>query len=127
LNALSIVPSPPFDDLSERTFRFASDVYGYSVDLVRLGGLPRQVGYQLFAAAGSVGANRQEAVAAYSRKDFAAKNSISLRECREAKFWLRLADAKRLGRDDRRSSLLKEADELVAIFTKIVKNLKRAT
>ena len=118
------MPSDCPEDLGERTFRFASDVYDYTLDLVRLGGLPRRVGYQLFDAAGSVGSNRQEAMAAYSRKEFAAKNSISLRECREAKFWLRLADAKQLGHAGRRQKLLREADELVAILTKTVKRLQ---
>jgi four helix bundle protein len=124
LKSRAHMPEIPIDDLCERTFRFSSDVYDYAVDLERLGGLPRRLAYQLFDAAGSVGANREEARAAYSRKDFAAKNSISLRESREAKFWLRLADAKNLGHADRRTRLLKEADELVAIFTKIVKRLQ---
>ena len=118
LTSHAYMPEIPLDDLSERTFRFSSDVHDYAVDLERLGGLARRLAYQLFDAAGSVGANREEARAAYSRKDFAARNSISLRESREAKFWLRLADAKNLGHADRRSRLLKEADELVAIFTK---------
>lgn len=121
------MPEMHNDDLCERTFRFSRDVYDYAVDLERLGGLPRRLAYQLFDAAGSVGANREEARAAYSRKDFAAKHSISLRESRESKFWLRLADAKNLGRAGRRARLLKEADELVAIFTKIVKRFKRET
>ena len=114
----------PREDLTERTFQFACDVYDYGTDLFGLGGLARRIAYQLFDAAGSVGANREEAKAAYSRKDFAAKTSISLRESREAKFWLRLAAAKQLGPANRRASLLKEADELVAIFTKAVKRLQ---
>lgn len=113
------------EDLCERTFQFASDVYDYAFDLVELSGLPRLLAHQLFDAASSVGANREEAIAAYSRRDFAAKNSISLRESREAKFWLRLADAKKLGCADRRTKLLKEADELVSMFTTIVKRLQR--
>jgi four helix bundle protein len=116
--------SRPPEDLGERTIRFACDVYDYCVDLVRLGGLARRVRYQLFDAAGSIGSNREEAKAAYSRKDFAAKNSISLRESREVRFWLRLAHAKQLGQADKRSRLLKEVDELVAIFTKTVKRLQ---
>ena len=115
------------EDLTERTFRFTCDVYDYCVDLERLGGIARRLAYQLFDAAGSVGANREEAKAAYSRRDFTAKNSISLRETREARFWLRVANAKQLGRADRRTKLLKEADELVAIFSKAVKRLQLDT
>ena len=47
------------EDLSERSFRFACDVFNYCEDLVRLRGLPCRLGYQLFDAAGSVGANRR--------------------------------------------------------------------
>ena len=115
----------PPEDLCERTFRFVCDIYDYCGDLVRFGGLPRRIAYQLFDAAGSVGSNREEAKAAYSRKDFTAKNSISLRECREAKFWLRLAAAKSLGNAQRRTRLLAEVDQLVAIFTTTVKQLQR--
>jgi four helix bundle protein len=112
------------EDLCERTFQFACDVYDDAFDLVRLGGLPRRVAYQLFDAAGSAGANREEAIAAHSRKDFTAKNSISLRECREAKFWLRLANVKKLGDGARRTRLLRDSDELVAILTQCVKRLQ---
>jgi four helix bundle protein len=71
-----------------------------------------------------VGANQEEAKAAYSRREFAAKNAISLKECREAKYWLRLADARSLGNPQRRKRLLQEVDELVAILTTSVKRLQ---
>src|SRR5436190_8347484 len=87
----------PPEDLTERTFRFVCDVYDFCETLARDSGLPRRLAYQLFDAAGSVGANREEAKAAYSRKEFASKNSISLKECREANYWLRVAEIKGLG------------------------------
>ena len=109
------------EDLCDRTFRFACDAYDFCQDLWQLPGMARRIAYQLFDAAGSVGANREEAKAAHSRRDFAAKTAISLRECRESMFWLRLADAKSLGRVDRRKKLLKESEELIAIFTTMIK------
>jgi four helix bundle protein len=45
---------------------------------------------QLLRCATSVGANVEEAMAAQSRKDFAAKLSIAAKEAREANYWLRL-------------------------------------
>ena len=101
----------PPEDLSERSFKFVCDVYAYCEDLVRLKGLPCRLAYQLFDAAGSVGANRAESKSAYSDKEFASKNAISLKECREALFWLRVADAKALGNQDRRKYLLQESNE----------------
>ena len=114
----------PPEDLFERCFRFTCDVYDYCEDLVKLRGLPCRLAHQLFDAAGSVGANRAESKSSYSDKEFAAKNAICLKECREARFWLRVADAKRLGQENRRKRLLQESSELIAIYTVIVRKLK---
>jgi four helix bundle protein len=112
------------EDLFERCFKFTCDIYDYCEDLVKLRGLPCRLAYQLFDAAESVGANRAEAKSAYSDKEFASKNAICLKECREARFWLRLAEAKALGNTDRRTSLLQESNELVAIYVVIVRQLQ---
>ena len=112
------------EDLSERSFRFACDVYDYCEDLVRLRGLPCRVAYQLFDAAGSVGANRAEAKSGYSGREFASKNAICLKESREAHYWLRLAAAKNLGNAARRGGLLREANELISIYASVVRKLK---
>jgi four helix bundle protein len=112
------------EDLSVRSFRFASDVYDFCEPLVRLRGLPCRLAYQLFDAAGSIGANRSESKSAYSDRDFAAKNAIALKECREAQFWLRLADAKSLGNIKQRKHLLNEVEQLVSIYVVTVRKLK---
>lgn len=114
----------PTEDLSERSFRFTCDVYDYCEELVRLRGLPCRLAYQLFDAAGSIGANRAEAKSAYSTRDFAAKNSICLRESREARSWLRVAHEKHLGNEVLRKKLLQESNELIAIYADIVRKLK---
>jgi len=113
------------EDLSERSFRFTCEVYDYCDELVRLRGLPCRLAYQLFDAAGSVGANRAESKSSYSEKEFRAKNAICLKESREARFWLRVADAKRLGDGAKRTYLLQESNELVAIYASIVRKLKQ--
>src|SRR5262245_58130303 len=104
------------EDLTQRTFKFSCDVYDFCEELSKAPGLARNIAWQLFDAAGSIGANRVEAKSAYSRRDFTAKNGIVLRECREANFWLRLAEAKSLGRPELRSRLLNESDQLISIF-----------
>jgi four helix bundle protein len=114
----------PPEDLSERSFRFACDVYDYCEGLVQLRGLPCRLAYQLFDAAGSIGANRSESKSAYSDKEFASKNAICLKECREARFWLRLADAKAIGNAERRKDLLRESNELVSIYVVTVRRLQ---
>jgi four helix bundle protein len=116
--------SRTLEDLSERSFRFACDVDDYCEDLVRLRGLPCRVAYQLFDAAGSVGANRAESKPSYSDREFVSKHTICLKESREARFWLRLADAKRLSDPGKRRRLLQESNELISIYVTTVRNLK---
>jgi four helix bundle protein len=118
------MPTTAPEDLSQRSFQFASDIYDYCEALVRLRGLPCRIAYQLFDAAGSIGANRSEAKSSYSDPEFLAKNTICLKEAREAHFWLRLTDVKSLGDPRRRTCLLQEANELVAIYVTIVRRLK---
>jgi four helix bundle protein len=118
------MPNRPPEDLSERSFQFACEVYDYSTELVRLRGLPGRVGYQLFDAASSIGANRAEAKSSYSDREFLSKNTICLKEANEARFWLRLADNKSLGNGPTRRRLLQESIELVSIYVAIVRNLK---
>jgi len=83
-----------------------------------------EIASQLLRAGTSVGANVEEALAGYSRKDFSAKMSIASKEAREANYWLRLlADAGILtGRDGKK--LLDASEELVKILTSIVKTTK---
>src|SRR2546425_2719775 len=103
------------EDLSERSFRFTCEVYDYCDELVRLRGLACRLAYQLFDAAGSIGANRAESKSSYTDREFASKNAICLKEAREARFWLLLAEAKKLGDTRRRQYLLNESNQLVAI------------
>ena len=115
---------PPETDFRERAFSFTCDVFDFCEELAQVPGMARRVAYQLFDAVSSIGANLEEAKAAYSPRDFASKNSISLKEARESKYWLQLAEAKSLGNKERRRRLLKESDEWVAMLTTGVKNLQ---
>jgi four helix bundle protein len=76
-------------------------------------------------AATSVGANAEEAKAAYSRREFACKNSLVLKEARESRFWLRLIAATQLGPAAAVDPLLSEANELVGIYTATVRKAKQ--
>jgi four helix bundle protein len=79
----------------------------------------------LFASATSVAANLEEARAAENTPDFISKCCISLKECREAHVRLKIVDSSDMGprRDVR--ALCREAGELVAIISAIVRNTKR--
>lgn len=75
---------------------------------------------QLLRSGTSVGANIQEAQAAYSKKDFANKMSISSKEARETKYWLLLVKYGGLVDLDL-DSLISQNDELIKMLTAIVK------
>jgi four helix bundle protein len=51
---------------------------------------------QLLKSATSIGANVEEANAAFSKKEFIAKMSIASKEARETRYWLRLLDRSNL-------------------------------
>lgn len=75
---------------------------------------------QLIRSATSIGANVEEANAAQTKKDFIAKMSISSKEARETKYWLRLLDKSQLVKFDY-STYLNNIDHIINILTKIVK------
>ncbi len=50
--------------------------------------------------------------------------SIALKESRECKYWLRMADACSIGDAEMRTLLLQESDEFVAMLTVSVKRLQ---
>ena len=68
-------------------------------------------------------ANVEEARAPASRRDLRYKFVLALKEARETKFWLRLIRATELAPAKLTDGLLRECDELVAIFTVSVRNL----
>ena len=79
----------PKNDLQERLFKFAVQV----IKLIRL--LPKSkeydvISYQLIKASTSSGANYDESQAAVSKADFSNKIGISLKEMREANYWIRI-------------------------------------
>jgi four helix bundle protein len=117
--------SPSFD-LAERTFQFACTIVRFCRRLAQEPGVTRHIAWQLADAGTSIAANYEEAKAAYSRRDFTAKNSIVLKEARESRLWLRVIIAENLAPIDEVRPLLDEANQLVAIFTTSVKRLRLA-
>ena len=111
-------------ELKDRTKRFAADVVRLSRELpTTLDG--RTIGGQLIRCGTSVAANYRASCRARSRPEFIAKLGTVEEEADETLFWLELAIDTRLVSVDRAKALLKEADELTAIFVASVKTAKR--
>lgn len=79
--------------------------------------------FQLVRAGMGIGSNVEEAVAASSRRDMAAKYAIALREAREARYWLRVLSTDPVVGDSV-LPLIQEATEWVAMLTTTVKKLR---
>ena len=77
----------------------------------------RAIGNQLVRCGTSIGANYRAACRSRSRAEFAAKLGIVAEEADETVYWLELLRDAKLIPDRKLSDLLKEANELTAIFT----------
>lgn len=75
---------------------------------------------QLLRSGTSIGANIEEATAAISKRDFIAKMSISSKEARETRYWLRLLEKSELVNVDV-SGEIDEVEQIINILTAIVK------
>ncbi len=76
----------------------------------------RVLGRQLLRSGTSVGANYRAACRARSRAEFIAKLGIVLEEADETIFWLELLLDGGIIKQEKLDALLKEAEELTAIF-----------
>ena len=111
-------------ELKDRTKRFAVDVMQLCRELpTTLDG--RTVGHQLIRCATSVGANYRASCRARSRPEFIAKLGTVEEEADESLYWLELIVESKLAPLGRVERLLKEADELTAIFVASLKTAKR--
>jgi four helix bundle protein len=79
---------------------------------------------QLTKAGTSIGANYREANRARSKADFKNKIKICESEANETCYWLEIIDELEWIEINETESVLTEANELLAIFTSIGKNLK---
>lgn len=110
-------------ELKDRTKRFAVDVIRLCRQLpTTLDG--RTLGGQLIDSATSVAANYRSACRGRSRAEFIAKLGVVLEESDESLFWLELMVESDLVAKARVDKLLKEADELTAIFTTSLKTAR---
>jgi four helix bundle protein len=80
----------------------------------------RHIGKQLMRSSTSAGANYEEACGAENRADFVHKMQVTLKELREALYWLKLIDKSQLIAHDYLLSMLTEAEELIKMVAKSV-------
>ena len=107
--------------VQEKSFAFRIvKLYKYMLEKQKEYTLSKQV----LRSGTSVGANIEEALGGYSKKDFRAKMSISYKEIRETKYWLRLLHETDFISKKQFESLFKDAEELTKMLFKIIQNSK---
>jgi four helix bundle protein len=79
---------------------------------------------QVLRSGTSIGANIEEAMGASSSRDFVNKLSISYKEARETRYWLRLLKDTQLLEPTQATSLLADCNELIRIIGSIQKTMK---
>jgi four helix bundle protein len=82
------------------------------------------LGKQLLRSGTSVGAHYREAVRARSKAEYISKVGVGLQELEESIYWLELLTDAELIAPQKLASLLKEANELIAIFVTLSNRAK---
>jgi four helix bundle protein len=119
------MPNRPYshDQLQERLTQFAISVCKRLLT-ERRNPVSDYYTAQLIRSSTSPGANYSEARDAESRRDFIHKMKICLKELRETDYWLRFKSGVTT-RDSNDDALLKECDELIAIFVSSIKTARQ--
>jgi four helix bundle protein len=109
------MPTSPFAELRQRSFRFGIDVIQFCRTLPATWEA-RRVGEQLFRAGTSVGANYFAATQRRSAADFIAKIALVVEEADECRYWLALLKYSGINDSATRLRLAQESRELLLIF-----------
>jgi len=110
-------------DLKVRTKQFALRIIRLYTSLPKTTEA-QVIGKQVLRSETSVGAQYREAQRAKSDADFINKVEGSLQELDETGYWLELLKDSGILSAEKLNPLLKETDELIAIFVTIVKKVK---
>ena len=103
-------------DLRKRTKAFALRIVRMYVSLPKTS-QAQVLGKQVLRSGTSPGAQYREAFRARSTAEFISKMEGGLQELEETAYWLELLVESNIVPEKRMAELLKETDELIAIFT----------
>ena len=111
-------------DLEERLVRFAGECIKFCNSLGNSFAENHLKGQLIRSACGAC-MNYGEAQGAESKKDFVHKNGIVLKELKESRSALKILAYSELGDPVMRAELLNEAEELCAIFGRIITSARK--
>lgn len=108
--------------LEKRTKEFALEVIRLSTSLP-INTESKVIKNQITKSGTSIGANYREANRSRSKADFKNKINICTSEASETVYWLEIISGLKWVNDKKMEQITNEANELLAIFTSIGKNL----
>ena len=114
------------EELRGRTKQYASAIIRCYVKLPKEREEVRVLGKQLLRSGTSVAAHAREASRARSDSEFCSKLEGLLQEADESQLWLELLRDDCAVTCEQLASLLRETDELMAIFTSMVAKLRKS-
>jgi four helix bundle protein len=85
----------------------------------------RHVGFQLFKASTSAGANYEEARGGESLDDFVHKMGVVWKELKESRFWLRFIHETEMVKPHLVKPLSQESEELCKIFASSIRTARK--
>jgi four helix bundle protein len=111
--------------VQEKSYAFALDIVCVTQKLIE-NKKEYVLSKQLLKSGTSIGANIEEAIGGQSKKDFFSKLSISYKEARETRFWVRLlSDSNILELPDQKR-LMNSVEELLRIIGSIQKTIRNS-
>ena len=118
------------NNFQEKDNIIRSKSFDFSVRIVKLYKIlyyernEKVISKQLIRSGTSVGANIEEGIAAFSKKEFIFKLQISYKEAFESRYWLKLLFKTEYIKQSEFESLLFDVEEIIKIMTVILKSSK---
>ncbi len=110
--------------IREKSYSFSLNIVLFCMNVLMKQKKECVLSKQLIKSGTSVGANVEEAVNAPTKKDFANKLSISLKEAYESRFWLSIIRDAKIVTEVEVRNLLIEVQEIIALLTSILKTTR---
>lgn len=108
----------------DKSYNFALEIIKMHQNLIKERRVDTSILRQLLKSGTSIGANANEAVGAYSRKEFIVKFQIAYKETKETLYWLNLLADSGILEDSRSIPLIEDCEEILKIITSIIKTTK---
>ena len=110
--------------IQAKSYKFAVRIVNLYLHLTKVS-KEYELSKQLLRSGTSIGANIEEAGGSYSKKDFLYKVSLSYKEARETKYWLRLLRDTNLIEENLFQSFTIDCEELLKMLGKTQITLKK--